>query len=66
MQLLLSPQPFPEKNELPFPPHTQSKRIIQMMEEHPLSPLHPHEQFVADKSLISDLLEFLLQFIVCG
>ncbi len=28
------------------------------MDEHPLSPLHPHEQFVADKSLISDLLKF--------
>ena len=49
---------FPPKKEtpLPFPQQQHSNRIIHKIEEHP----HPlsvllHEQFVAAKSLISDL-----------
>ena len=59
IQLLLPlPQSFPPKKEppLPFPQQQHSNRIIHKIEEHP----HPlsvllHEQFVAAKSLISDL-----------
>ena len=59
IQLLLPlPQLFPPKKEppLPFPQQQHSNRIIHKIEEHP----HPlsvllHEQFVAAKSLISDL-----------
>ena len=59
IQLLLPfPQSFPPKKEppLPFPQQQHSKRIIHKIEEHPppLSVLL-HEQFVAAKSLISDL-----------
>ena len=59
IQLLLPlPQSFPPKKEppLPFPQQQHSNRMIHKIEEHP----HPlsvllHEQFVAAKSLISDL-----------
>ena len=59
IQLLLPlPQSFPPKKEppLPFPQQQHSNRIIHKIEEHPppLSVLL-HEQFVAAKSLISDL-----------
>lgn len=59
------PQPLFEKEELPLP-QQHNRRIIQIIElpfpkpkllPHPQVSLHP--QFVAVKSLISDLLEFL-------
>jgi hypothetical protein len=52
--LLLSPQPpFPLKSEVPPPQQQERSRMIQIRLLHPLSELHP--QFVAAKSLISDL-----------
>ena len=63
IQLLLPlPQSFPPKKEppLPFPQQQHSNRIIHKIEEHPppLSVLL-HEQFVAAKSLILNLLIFV-------
>ncbi len=66
-QLLLLSQPHPplllNKPEFPLP-QKHSKRIIQIIEfplpkliPHPQLSLHP--QFVAVKSLISDLLKFM-------
>ena len=61
MQLLLPPQlSLPHPSPLPFPQQQKSK--IRMMSQEQLFPLphppsHPHPQFVAAKSLISDLLK---------
>ena len=58
---LLSLPPQPQllfEKELPLLPQQHNKRIIQIIEfPHPHPSLHP--QFVAVKSLISDLLKFM-------
>lgn len=56
-QLLSPPQPLLlKKPELPLLPQQHNRRIIQIIEfPHPHPSLHP--QFVAVKSLISDLLK---------
>jgi hypothetical protein len=51
-QSLPPPQLLPPKHE-PLPPQQQRRRMIQIIELHPFSDEHP--QFVAAKSLISDL-----------
>ena len=61
-QLSFPPQPEPPKPEPPLPQQQHNKRMIQIMELQLLS-LHP--QFVAAKSLISDLQIFILQYRVC-
>lgn len=63
-QLFPPPHPLPPKMEEPSPhPQQERSRIIQIMELHP----HPlsddgHPQFVAAKSLISDLQNWYLQY----
>lgn len=55
------PEPQPLlllKKEPLFPPQQDSRRRIQIMELHP-HPLSLHPQFVAAKSLISDLQKLL-------
>ncbi len=68
IQQLSIPEPHPllllNKEPL-FPQQQDNKRRIQIIEllPHPLS-LHP--QFVAAKSLIGDLLNYILQYRICN
>lgn len=68
LSLLLKKPPLP-----PHPPQQDSKRMIQIMEQHPPKPfplleLDPHPHPVAVKSLILYCLQifFDLWFIICG
>ena len=63
-QLLSPPQPLLlKKPEFPLPQQQLNRIIIQIMEPHPFPRPKPppslHPQFVAVKSLISDLLKFM-------
>lgn len=64
IQQLSFPHPPPLPMKEPLPPLLQqhNNKMIQIIEPHPLS-LHP--QFVAAKSLISDLQINVLQYSVC-
>ena len=61
----LLPHPHPPKPLLP--PQKVKRSKIQIMQEHPLSPLqsHPVLQFVAAKSLILSLQNFFYNVILC-
>lgn len=56
----LLPHPHPPNPKPLLPPQQLKRSKIQIMQEHPLSPLHSHPvlQFVAAKSLILSLQSF--------
>lgn len=63
---LSEPTPNKLEPEPPHPPQQESKRIIQMIELHPLLEFDvPHPQPVAVKSLIYCLQRVYLWFIIC-